>query len=80
MRQELPDFGVRAGVERWGSKKGEISSVCLALSLLAFQGRGHHFETFVCTKKKKPSRLFPFSFFLEQRSSVSCRCHGIFRR
>lgn len=63
MRQELPDFGVRAGVERWGSKKGEISSVCLALSLLAFQGRGHHFETFVCTKKK-PLPFIPLFIFL----------------
>lgn len=41
--------------------------MCLTLSLPAFPGRGDHFETFACTKKT-PSRLFPFSYFLEQRS------------
>lgn len=37
--------------------------MCLALSLLAFQGRGHHFETFVCTKKK-PLPFIPLFIFL----------------
>lgn len=38
--------------------------MCLTLSLLAFRGRGDHFETFACTKKKKTLPFIPLFIFL----------------
>lgn len=37
--------------------------MCPTLSLLAFQGRGDHFVTFACTKKK-PLPFIPLFIFL----------------
>lgn len=64
----LGDCGVRAGVERWSSRRGKISSVWPTLSSPACQGRGDHFETFACPPEKPPV-YSPFHFSLGKEAA-----------